>query len=121
MASIYVTSGDAYLAARRLVVTVTDDDGATVDISTTALTFMVKRKRTDDDSAALITKVTPTEIEVATPQTGATKGKAYIELEEADTDDLDGKYLWELEADDAIGKVTLAAGGFYVTADLVEG
>lgn len=131
MSNLYVVSGDAYLDERRLVVTVTepvlDADGneisrTPVDLSATDLTFMVKRRRSDADADALITKTTVSGIEIATPQTGATKGVAYIELDEADTDDLGhivGGYPWELEGEDSVGKVTLASGRFYVTADLV--
>lgn len=121
MADFKVVSGDAYLAERRLTFTVTDPAGTTVDLSATDLTFMIKRRRSDTDADALITKVTPDEIEIALPQTGDTKGVVYIELDEADTADLRGRYLWELEGDDAIGKVTLAAGRILVKRDLIEG
>lgn len=116
---IHVTSGDAYVDDRRLTITVTDADDATVDLSATDLTFMVKRRRSDADADALITKVTPAEIEIASPQTGATKGVAYLSLEESDTADLNGRFLWELEGEDSAGKVTLADGGFYVKRDLI--
>lgn len=115
MSNLYVTSGDAYTGVRRLVITVVDPDGAAVDLTGTTLRFMVKRRRSDAD--ALIDEV-PT---LASPQSGATEGVAYIALAEDDTDDMAGKYLWELEADDAIGKITLASGGFYVARDLIEG
>jgi hypothetical protein len=118
MSNLYVTSGDAYLLAgsddRRLRVTVTKD-GAAVDLTDTVSTFMVKRRRSDADDDALIS-VTAT---VADPQTGATKGVAYIPLTEADTADLDGRYLWELSAVDAVGTITLAAGNLYVGHDLI--
>lgn len=117
---IHVTSGDAYGLSgsddRRLLIVVVDPAGAAVDLTGVDLTFLVRRR-----STTAFTKVTPTQILIANPQTGATKGKAYITLAEADTDDLDGRYRWELEADDAVGKITLAAGKFYVTADLIEG
>ncbi len=115
--NLYIVSGDDYLGARRLVVTVTDDEEAAVDLTGTDLAFMVKRRRTDDDDAAVITK-TPA---LASPQTGDTEGVAYIELAATDTDDLSGRYLWELQADDSVGVITLASGGFYVTTDLIEG
>lgn len=121
MSNLFVTSGDAYLNVRRLTVSVTDEDGVPIDLSATDLTFMVKRHRYDDDADALIDKTTSDGIEVATPQTGDTKGKAYIELDEVDTDALDGRYYWELEAIDAVGRVTLGSGKFYVNADLVVG
>ena len=117
MSNLTVVSGDAYTGVRRLVVTVTDTAGAAVDLTGATLTFMAKRRRSDDDDAAVISK-TP---ELASPQTGATKGVAYIALAEADTATLSGRYLWELSADDAVGVVTLASGNLYVTADLIEG
>ena len=123
--NLRVTSGDAYGLSgsddRRLLISVLSAAGATVDLTGVNLTWMVKRFRHDDDDDALITKVTPTQILIADPQSGATKGKAYITLAEADTESLNGRYLWELEGDDAVGKITLASGGFYVTADLIEG
>ena len=123
MTAIRVTSGDDYgidgSNDRRLVITVTKD-GATVDLTDTELTFMVKRRRSDDDDDAVITKTVGDGLTLADPQTGATKGKAYLTLEAADTDDLSGKLLWELQAEDAVGVITLAAGGFYVTADLIR-
>lgn len=117
--SIHVTSGDAYGASgsddRRLLIAVVDPAGVAVDLTGVDLTFVVKR-----GSTTLISKVTPSQIALAT-QTGATTGKAYITLAEGDTEDMSGRYLWELEADDAVGKITLAAGNFYVNADLIEG
>jgi len=118
MSNIYVTSGDDYLATRRLSVTVTGSDGATVDLTGAALTFDVRRRSIDE--AALISKTVGDGIEIASPQTGDTKGVAYIELAAADTDDLKGRYRWELEGVDAIGHATLARGGFYVTGDQVH-
>lgn len=117
MSNLHVTSGDAYTGVRRLVITVTDEAGAAVDLTGTVLTFMVKRRRSDADDDALL-EVTPS---LASPQSGATKGIAYIAIAEGDTDDMSGKYLWELSADDSVGIITLASGGFYVTADLIEG
>lgn len=118
--AIHVTSGDAYKLAgsddRRLIITVTKA-GAAVDLTDTVLTFMVKRRPSDDDSVAVITK-TPT---LASPQTGGTEGVAYITLNEADTADLAGRFYWELSAVDAVGTITLADGGFYVAVDLIEG
>jgi hypothetical protein len=122
VSNLYVISGDAYGESgsedRRLLIAVTNA-GVAVDLTGVTLTWLVKRRRSDDDADALITKTTTDGIELASPQSGATKGKAYITLEEGDTDDLEGRFLWELEADDAVGKLTLASGRFYVTPDLV--
>lgn len=119
MSNIYVESGDAYLEERRLVVTVTDA-GVGVDLTGVSLVFMVKDRRSDDDDEALIDKSTDDlEIEIASPQSGATLGVAYVGLDPADTADLAGRYYWELEGTDSIGATTLARGSFYVEADLV--
>lgn len=124
MSTLNIVSGDAYgidgANDRRLVVTVADD-GARVDLTGVGLTFMVKRRRSDADADAVITKTVGSGITLASPQTGDTKGKAYITLLEADTADLDGRYRWELESDDAVGKLTLASGFFRVASDLIGG
>lgn len=117
MSNIRVVSGDAYLQDRRITLTATDIDGAAIDLTGTDLTFWVQRRR--GDSTRLIEKTTLDGIEIASPQTGDTKGVCYLELDELDTEDLEGRYLWELEADDAIGKLTLGGGKFYVDPDLV--
>jgi hypothetical protein len=112
---IRITSGDAYTGDRRLTVTVTEANGDAVDLTDVALVFMAKRHRSDEDAA--ITKTTSDDIEI----TDATGGIARIALAEDDTDDMAGKYTWELEATDSEGKLTLAAGNLYVTRDLIEG
>jgi hypothetical protein len=121
MALLYLTSGDAYLGTRRLTVTVTDPAGVRVDLSGIDLTFMVKESKADTDVEAIITKTTPTDVEIAVPQSGATLGVAYIAIAEPDTYFLDGRYLWELEADDAEGPLTLARGAVWIRGDLVRG
>lgn len=118
MSNLFVTSGDSYTGERRLTVTVTDPDGSATDLTGVDLTFMVKRRRGDADDDALITKVVGAgQIEV----TNAGGGIARITLAEANTASLAGRYYWELEADDAEGKLTLASGGFYVQADMITG
>lgn len=118
MSGLYVISGDDYLETRRLTVTVLGNDGLPADLSGAELTFGVRRRRSD--TAYLIEKTVGAGIEIASPQTGDTKGVAYIEVEAVDTDDLRGNYRWELEGEDAVGKATLAGGGFYVAEDLVH-
>lgn len=121
--SIRITSGDAYLNGgllgdRRLVITVTNPDASPTDLTGIDLTFMAKRRASDDDSAAVITKETPSDVEIdADPTTGL----AYVSILAADTDDLAGRFPWELQATDSAGPVTLAAGNLYITADLIEG
>jgi hypothetical protein len=123
MSGLHVTSGDAYgldgSNDRRLIVRVTKD-GANVDLTDVDLTFMVKNRRSDEDDEALFTKTIGSGITLAT-QTGDTIGKAYITLTEANTESLAGRYFWELEADDAVGKLTLASGEFRVASDMIRG
>jgi hypothetical protein len=122
MANLYLTSGDDYAGVRALVITVTDPDtGDTIDISATDMTFMVKENRGDADEDALIAKTTPTDITIANPQTGATKGLAYLTIDAADTVGLAGRYRWELEGDDSGGVITLADGVLFVKGDLIVG
>lgn len=117
-----IRRGDAYTGARRLVVTVVDEAGATVDLTGTTQRFMVKRRRIDADALAVISKSTTSGITLASPQSGATKGKSYIAIAAADTSALDaGRYWYELEATDSVGIITLAAGEFQITADLIRG
>lgn len=120
--TITVTSGDDYLEAggedRRLVVTVTKS-GDTVDLTDTVPTFMVKRRRTDDDADALITKTIGSGVVLA--DQGTDEGVAYIEIAAADTADLAGTFRWELSAEDAVGTITLRAGQFVVKPDLIVG
>jgi hypothetical protein len=115
--NIYVTSGDDYLGTRRLTISATDG-GSAVDLTGVELTFRVQRRRSDH--VALVEKTEADGIEIASPQTGDTKGVAYIELEAADTDDLEGNYRWELQGIDATGVITLGSGGFYVAGDIVH-
>lgn len=116
MSTLIVTSGDAYTGSRRLTVTVTDPGGSATNLTGVTLKFMVKRRVLDADADAVITKVMgAAQIQI----TSALGGIARIGLLEADTADLLGTYKWELEATDADGKITLAAGDFTVVADLI--
>lgn len=110
--SLRVTSGDAYTGERRLVVTVTNPNGTPVDLTGTDMTFVVSRR---GETTPVFTKTLADGIEV----TNLIGGIARITLAEADTAALGGPYRWELEVDDADGKLTLGGGPLYVAADLV--
>lgn len=113
-----ITRGDDYTGARRLVVTVTDEAGATVDLTGTTARFMAKLRKTDADGDAVITKT----ITLASPQSGGTKGVAYIAIAAADTSSLAaGAYFYEIAGTDSIGAITLAAGRLTIAADLIRG
>lgn len=114
---IYLTSGDAYVGSRRLTMTVTDEANTTVDLTSTDLIFRIESSLGD----VLITKTSAdiAEIEIASPQTGATKGVCYVTLDEVDTDDLAGRYLWELEGTDSEGSMTLGHGSVWIKGDII--
>jgi len=114
--------GDAYVDTRRLVITAVDAAGVAIDLTGTAIRFMVKAALNDADADAILSKVTGSGITLADPQSGATLGKAYIAIAAADTTSLRaGRYWYELEATDSIGVITLAAGTFMLVADLIRG
>jgi hypothetical protein len=114
---IYLQSGDSYTGTRRLTMTVTDQADTTLDLSATDLIFRIESSTGD----VLVTKTSAdvAEIEIASPQTGATKGVCYVTLDEIDTDDLSGRYLWELEGTDAGGSLTLGYGAVYIKGDII--
>lgn len=118
--TLTVTQGDAYTGVRALVITVTDEAAAPVDLTGTTLRFMVKRRKGDTDAAALISRATGSGITLASPQSGGTKGQAAIALTATETNVIAGRWYYELEATDAIGVITLAAGVFIVAPDLIQ-
>ena len=109
-----ISGDDATLA----IVVTNSDSGALVDLTDMALTFMVRRRPSDED--ALITKTTADGIVIA-PDQSADKGEATITLADTDTDDLAGVFPWELEGIDSLGNTsTLASGRIRITADLIH-
>lgn len=119
---LQITRGDEYTGSRSLVVTVTDAAGAAVDLTGTSARFMAKRNRADADADAVISKSTGSGITLASPQTGATKGVAYIAIAAGDTDELEARpYYCELEATDSVGVITLATGALVIEPDLILG
>jgi hypothetical protein len=116
-----ITRGDD----ETLAILVTDPDAEPandpLDLTGAALTFMVKRRPTDDDDDALLTKVTPTEIAIDPDQTTNT-GQATIAITPDDTGDLaSGNYYWELESLLGGDVKTLASGRIRIAADLIRG
>lgn len=119
--SLSIRRGDDYTGARRIVASVVDGAGAPTSLTGTALTFMVKRSLNDADSLALLSKTVGSGITLASPQSGATLGVAYIALASADTASLSpGSYTYELEGEDAVGVVTLVQDIFELLADVVR-
>lgn len=113
-----IVRGDDYTGARRLVITVTDPAGAAVDLTGTAVKFMVKAHPTDADAAALISKSTTSGIALADQV--ASKGVAYLTLTATDTNIAPDAHWYEIQATDSLGVITLASGRFWVTADLIR-
>lgn len=112
--------GDDYTGARSLAITVVDEAGAPVDLTGTTSRFMVKHRRYDLDDEAVISKANGAGITYAADQATTGKGRALIALSAADTaEEVAGWY--ELEATDSAGVITLAAGRFYINADLIRG
>jgi len=115
---MYLISGDGYTGARRVQMTIGDEDtGDPVDISATDLVFRLSSA----DGMTIFEKSTdtPDEIERASPQVGALLGVCYITIEPADTDALGGRYVWELEGIEAGKPKTLGKGACYIKVDLI--
>lgn len=118
MDTIVMTRGDD----RTIDVTVTDKDGAAVNLNTvTALWFTVKSKVTDVDDSAMIRKTLGAGITVVS----APAGTAKIAIDAADTRNWPGKrgqtFFWDLQGKDNSGKIiTLDRGVFVLTADVTR-
>lgn len=110
---LYLISGDAYTEERALTVNVTDKDGDPLDISETDLVFAVCAR----PGVELFRKTLGEGVTRADQMSDP--GVAYIEIEPEDTEDLAGRYLWELQGTDPVGVVTLAGGSIYIKSDLV--
>ena len=122
MSVLSIIRGDDYTAARRLTVLVTDPDNADapVDLTGTALAFMVKLRPVDADDDALISKATGGDGITLANQT-TDPGEALIAIAAADTDALAaGLFWWELQGTDGTGVITLASGRFAIGADLIR-
>lgn len=119
MSVITITRGDAYEGVRRLVITALDAEGEPYDLTGQTLRFGIFASRRA--TSAELLKTTADGIEIATPQTGATKGIAYVELTDAETADLPvgGFPMWELEAEDGSGPLTLNGGRLVVKPELI--
>lgn len=117
MSYLEVTRGDD--EALDIVVT-NKDTGALVDLTGSALKFLVKRYRADADVDALITKSVGSGIAISNQTTD--KGKAVVTIAAANTGTgPTGAFWWELQAVDATSKVaTLADGRFVIRADLIR-
>lgn len=84
------------------------------EITGWALSFVVKRKGTDADLIALVTKTTSSGIAIAgvfDAAPGTNTQKATVSIADADTDSLSaGTYRWELKRTDAGSEARIAFG-----------
>lgn len=117
MTYLLVTRGDDEILD---ILTTDKDTGALVDLSGAQLTFMAKRRRTDADADALITKTVGTGIAISNQVTD--KGEAVVTINAGDTDAKPaGAFWWELQSKDGGNHVaTLASGRFVILADLIR-
>lgn len=99
----------------QFVFTILDDEEATaIDISGWTLSFMVKRKVTHPDGAALLTKTTSGGILITgtyDPDPSQSTQVAQVSIADTDTDPLTaGDRVWELKRMDAGAEAVLAYG-----------
>lgn len=71
-------------------VTITDSAGDPIDITDYTFLFVVKNKIDEDDTSAIIKKI-------ITSHSDPTNGKTQITIEEADTSEIHGKYLYDYQ------------------------
>ncbi len=100
------------------IVVTNQDTGAVVNLTGATLKWMAKRRRTDADVDALITKAIGTGVTV----TNAVGGVAEVAIAAADTNAITpGAYYWELQSVDAASKThTLAGGRIVILPDLIR-
>lgn len=77
-------------------VTITDSGGTAIDITGYTFLFVVKSNLSDEDPVAIIKKI-------ITSHSDPTNGVTQIIIDEADTADKHGKYLYDLQMEDASG------------------
>lgn len=107
-------------------ITVLGADGLAADLTGCTVRWTAKRKRSDSQSAAVIAKSTAVGegIALASPQSGATKGKAYLTFVPADTASLTILastlvLCYDVQVTTGAGLVnTTMQGDFTVTADV---
>jgi len=81
-------------------VTLTDGSGDPIDITGYTFLFVVKSKISDEDDAAIIKKV-------ITSHSDPTHGVTQIIIVEAETEDINGKYVYDFQMEDLAGLRTV--------------
>lgn len=92
------------------IITIVDADGDPLDLTGCTIRFTAKRRRSDAQAEAVISKVTPTQIAI-NAQTGDTLGTATLTIDAADTASLEAMRI-DLAYD---VQLTTVAGKVYTT------
>jgi len=106
-------------------ITVTDDDGDTVDLSSAVIYFRVKTALSASTLSISKSSATSTEINVLSPQSTTTnKGRADIYVDQADTSTLSaGTYYYDVWVTDSSGDDTavIKPSKFRIERAITEG
>lgn len=96
-----------YFLGTDVIYEMTDLDGG--DLDGTALSFMVKRRKTDDDADALLTYTTSG----GSPRVTTNNALVFVSVSSDDTDEFKPKiYHWELKNTDTGAENVLGFGTF---------
>lgn len=109
-----MTSGDDFV----VTITVKDDSREAIDLTGATIEFRqaVKKPGGRFETTAKITKTTSSGIAI----TDATNGVFTVTMDPADTDDLAGRYYYEIQVTDSGGDIaTVTTGTAIIDADLV--
>lgn len=118
---VAITSASQYFTGedKALAFTIYQGRSSTVqDITGWALSWMVKARKTDADSAALVTKTTADDIALTTPASGL----CTVTVTDSDIANLTGDvtYWHELKRTDAGNETVLAQGTFTLSQAVHE-
>jgi hypothetical protein len=115
MSLLSMTRGDS----RAFAIELTDGDGLPLDLTGLALVFSAKRRISDSDDRALITK---TEVDGIVVDDDPTTGLAILTIAAPDTEGLSDRVLyWDLQVDDGAGDVkTPLSGLLSLDADVTQ-
>lgn len=109
-------------ATSNLYITVSKEDLTRIDLTGATVTFTVKKRISDDDSYAVIKKVSPASLSIADPTMGLIK----VVITAAETSvfpDWYYDYIYDLKVKDSLSKtITTSCGtlGVYPTATKIE-
>lgn len=93
-------------------ITFKDSDGVAIDITGATVFFTVKKRITDPDSEAVISKT-------ITSFTDPTNGLATLQLSNTDTDITPGKYVFDIQLKTVDNKIaSSSSANFFVNQDV---